>query len=153
MNAVLYVDDEPAALRMFQKTFGAEFHVVTAGSAEAGLREAEEVVPDFILADERMPGTNGITFLEAVRAKCPHAIIAIVTAYSSMKSAAFAAGITNFFTKPYDAAEMRKFLSSASELPAEDEHDTTTGVVRVRATQATESVIDLLKKINSPDPR
>ena len=41
--AVLYVDDEEMALKYFQKTFGAEFRVLTAINAADGLKIIEEM--------------------------------------------------------------------------------------------------------------
>ena len=57
------------------------FSVATALSAEAGLELADNVRPDAIILDMRMPITNGLQFLRLVRAK-PHLVevpVAIVT--------------------------------------------------------------------------
>jgi DNA-binding response OmpR family regulator len=57
------------------------FSVATALSAEAGLELAENVRPDAIILDMRMPITNGLQFLRQVRSR-PHLVevpVAIVT--------------------------------------------------------------------------
>ena len=57
------------------------FEVATALSAEAGLELADNVHPDAIILDMRMPITNGLQFLRLIRSK-PHLVqvpVAIVT--------------------------------------------------------------------------
>jgi CheY-like chemotaxis protein len=57
------------------------FAVVAALSAEAGLELADNVQPDAIILDMRMPITNGLQFLRLIRAR-PHLVdvpVAIVT--------------------------------------------------------------------------
>lgn len=57
------------------------FSVVTALSAEAGLELADNVHPNAIILDMRMPITNGLQFLRTVRGR-PHLVdtpVAIVT--------------------------------------------------------------------------
>lgn len=57
------------------------FAVVAALSAEAGLELADNVQPDAILLDMRMPITSGLQFLRSIRAR-PHLVnvpVAIVT--------------------------------------------------------------------------
>ena len=57
------------------------FGVATALSAEAGLELADNVNPQAIILDMRMPITNGLQFLRLVRSK-PHLVdipVAIVT--------------------------------------------------------------------------
>ena len=57
------------------------FEVATAINAEAGLELAENVRPNAIILDMRMPITNGLQFLRVLRGK-PHLVeipVAIVT--------------------------------------------------------------------------
>ena len=56
--AVLYVDDELMALKYFEKTFGGEFKVLTADSAEEGMKLIESRGDEIgvLLSDQRMPG-------------------------------------------------------------------------------------------------
>src|SRR5688572_5477278 len=57
------------------------FAVATALNADAGLELADNIHPDAIILDMRMPITNGLQFLRQVRAR-PHLVeipVAIVT--------------------------------------------------------------------------
>jgi len=68
---VLHVDDEPADLeitRIFLKREGKEnFEIASVLSAEDALEKLESEHFDAVIADYKMPGMDGIEFLEAVR--------------------------------------------------------------------------------------
>lgn len=81
-RTILIVDDDRSVADTFARMLKLEgFSVATALSAEAGLELADNVRPDAIILDMRMPITNGLQFLRLVRAK-PHLVevpVAIVT--------------------------------------------------------------------------
>ncbi|MCK9632754.1 MAG: PAS domain S-box protein [Methanoregula sp.] len=69
MFSLLYVDDEPGLLeigKLFLEGHG-DFSVVTALSAEEGLRELGQHHFDAIVSDYQMPEMDGIEFLKSVR--------------------------------------------------------------------------------------
>jgi len=76
------VDDDSSVVDTFSRMLQLEgFGVAAALSAEAGLELADNVRPDAIILDMRMPITNGLQFLRLVRSR-PHLVdvpIAIVT--------------------------------------------------------------------------
>lgn len=68
--SILYVDDEPALLDMgkiFLEASG-EFTVTTINSAECALSEMSKRNFNAVISDYQMPGMNGLTFLEKIRA-------------------------------------------------------------------------------------
>jgi DNA-binding response OmpR family regulator len=81
-RTILIVDDDKAVADTFARMLKLEgFSVVTALSAEAGLELADNVHPNAIILDMRMPITNGLQFLRTVRGR-PHLVdtpVAIVT--------------------------------------------------------------------------
>jgi DNA-binding response OmpR family regulator len=81
-RTILIVDDDRSVADTFARILKLEgFAVATAMSAEAGLEMADNVAPDAIILDMRMPITNGLQFLRLIRAK-PHLVevpVAIVT--------------------------------------------------------------------------
>jgi two-component system OmpR family response regulator len=81
-KTILIVDDDRSVADTFARMLKCEgFEVATAINAETGLELAENVRPNAIILDMRMPITNGLQFLRLVRAK-PHLIdvpVAIVT--------------------------------------------------------------------------
>lgn len=82
LRTILIVDDDVSVADTFARMLKLEgFSVATALSAEAGLELADNVLPDAIILDMRMPITNGLQFLRQVRAR-PHLVdipVAIVT--------------------------------------------------------------------------
>ena len=81
-RTILIVDDDRSVADTFARILKLEgFAVATAMSAEAGLEIADNVAPDAIILDMRMPITNGLQFLRMIRSK-PHLVevpVAIVT--------------------------------------------------------------------------
>ncbi|MEN3337543.1 MAG: hypothetical protein V7647_1219 [Acidobacteriota bacterium] len=81
-RTILIVDDDRSVADTFARMLKLEgFGVATALSAEAGLELADEVHPQAIILDMRMPITNGLQFLRLVRSR-PHLAqvpVAIVT--------------------------------------------------------------------------
>ncbi len=65
---VLVVDDEPFIRTTVSMMISLEGHVVeTAADGEAGLRLAQQQLPDVILTDLHMPRMDGLALLAAVR--------------------------------------------------------------------------------------
>jgi CheY-like chemotaxis protein len=82
IRTILIVDDDRSVADTFARILKLEgFEVATAMSAEAGLEIAENVVPDAIILDMRMPITNGLQFLRLIRSRPPlvEVPVAIVT--------------------------------------------------------------------------
>jgi len=79
---ILIVDDDRSVADTFARMLKLEgFEVATAINADAGLELAENVRPNAIILDMRMPITNGLQFLRLVRSKA-HLVdvpVAIVT--------------------------------------------------------------------------
>lgn len=67
--SILIVDDDEAVTQTFARMLELEGYAVrTAGSAENGLRQAREYLPDAIILDLRMPLMDGLGFLRRLRA-------------------------------------------------------------------------------------
>ncbi len=83
---VIIADDHPVVrkgLRMTLEEFGAEIELV--GEAEDGtsaVQLVEEIHPDVVLLDIRMPGMDGLEALEHMRASAPQVAVVILTTYN-----------------------------------------------------------------------
>jgi DNA-binding response OmpR family regulator len=81
-RTILIVDDDRSVTDTFARILKLEgFQVATALSADAGLELADNIRPDGILLDMRMPITSGLQFLRRIRSR-PHLVdvpVAIVT--------------------------------------------------------------------------
>ena len=79
---ILIVDDDEGVTQTFARMLRLEgFEVRTAVSAETGLREAADSLPDAIILDLRMPLLDGLGFLRRLRQYDVHrrTPVAIVT--------------------------------------------------------------------------
>ena len=117
---ILYVDDELMALKYFEKTFGTEFKVLTAESAEDGLKILEQHGDDIgvLLSDQRMPGKKGVELLEVVSKLRPRIVRMLITAYADYGVTVDAVNIGNVFryiSKPIQVEDMRNTLRRALE--------------------------------------
>ena len=115
---VLYVDDEPDNLRVFQLAFKREFKILTATSAEEGLQILNENPVAVVLSDQRMPGVTGVEFLSRVRAIDPKTVRVLVTAYGDvdiLRQAINDGSIYRYVAKPWDPDDMRLTLQRAIE--------------------------------------
>jgi len=118
---LLYVDDEPDNLRVFELTFRREFSILTASSAEEGLRILNENPVAVVLSDQRMPGVTGTEFLARVRDLDPKTIRMLVTAYGDVDILGDAindGSIYRYVPKPWEPEDMRLTLRRAIEVYA-----------------------------------
>ena len=117
---IIYVDDEEKSLKSFTRAFEGQFRILTATTAQEGLKLIEEHADEvgLILTDQRMPGEKGVWLLENARKLRPRTIRLLVTAYSDMDAAVAAVNsgaIYKYITKPWVPAELETTLKRALE--------------------------------------
>jgi len=115
---ILYVDDEPDNLRIFELTFRNEFEIITAADASSGLEALSQRRIAVVLSDHRMPGMTGVEFLSAVRQFDESTIRIPVTAYgdvATLESAINSGSIYRFVPKPWTPEDMRVTLRNGIE--------------------------------------
>jgi signal transduction histidine kinase len=120
---VLYVDDEPDNLRIFDLTFGREFTVYTAPSGEAGLDVLNRLPVALVLSDHRMPGMTGTEFLARVAEIDPKTVRIMVTAYGdaeTLEDAINTGSIYRYIPKPWTPEDVRATLRRGIEVYALD---------------------------------
>src|SRR3954470_20496803 len=79
---VLAVDDQPPFLAVLRAVVGATGHLEIAGEARSGeeaLVAAQELRPDMVLMDVRMPGIGGLTAAEQITARNPPTLVVLVS--------------------------------------------------------------------------
>lgn len=121
------VDDDPVFLEILTAELGktGKDEVATFGSAEAVFAHVhdEQQAVDLFLVDIRMPGISGIELVQALRELPSHhrTPIVMVTGMSDRRFVdhAFAAGATDYITKPLDALEFGARLGVIRALVAE----------------------------------
>jgi len=117
--SILFVDDEENNLISFNAYFRREFEVYTATSAASALKIIEKVQVNIIMADQRMPATTGIEFLEKTIEKYPDSIRVLITGQSDINVVIDAINrgqVTRYLTKPWDWAALRQTIYSCGEM-------------------------------------
>src|SRR5690349_21486022 len=118
--AILYVDDEEKSLKYFARAFQEHFRILTAPSAQEGLKllEAHKDEIALLMTDQRMPGEKGVWLLEKARQLRPRIIRILATAYSDMEAAIAAVNtgaIYKYVTKPWDPPQLENTIKRGLE--------------------------------------
>ena len=113
-HSVLIADDDPTIVQLLTLTLEPDgFRVVTAHDGPSALRRAALERPSLILLDWQMPGSDGIEVTRALRNHDDPALrdvpIVLITSQSGAENTAagFAAGVTDYLTKPFRPAHVR----------------------------------------------
>lgn len=116
--SILVLDDEKrqqGILSLILKDAG--YDVTATGSPAEALQKVEEIGFDLILTDLRMPGMDGIQFLEKIKSSRPQQIILVITGHGTIQSAvtAMKKGAFHYLTKPIQKDELLLFVERALE--------------------------------------
>lgn len=116
---VLAVDDEPNILRALNRSLYGAVELVTAVGPDEGMRTLEsEGAFDVVLSDMRMPGMDGVAFLQRVAERWPGTVRILLTGMGDTGSsdAARASGaIHRVLAKPCPAEELKLVIAEAMQ--------------------------------------
>jgi DNA-binding NtrC family response regulator len=113
MPTILIVEDEAKMRRLLELNLGDDgFATVSAGDAETGLKLLREHPIDLILTDLKLPGMNGLEFLQTVKRQNAILPVVVMTAFGSVETAveAMKAGASDYVLKPFSLTEMRMVI-------------------------------------------
>lgn len=111
-HLVLYVEDNPANLKLVSNLLGRRPHVhlITAHSPELGLELATARRPDLILLDINLPGMDGYQLLDVMRAHERLRNIPVVAISAGAMPRDIergrAAGFNDYLTKPVNVTRL-----------------------------------------------
>ncbi len=117
MLKVLYIDDEPINLTLFQMTFKDDFQIFSAESATEGLSIFQQEDIDVIVTDLKMPGMDGIGLIKEVKKQQPLKKCILLTAYYESALAndpIIKPLIYKYIVKPFKKNELRQVILDAS---------------------------------------
>jgi two-component system nitrogen regulation response regulator GlnG len=122
-EARVWVVDDDRAVRfvLAQALRDAGYRVQAFDGARAALDALEsEGAPDLVYTDVRMPGVDGLAFLDALKAKLPKLPVVVMSAYTDVASTAgaFRGGAHEFLSKPFDLDDAVALAERALPEPA-----------------------------------
>ena len=106
---VLIVDDEEEILDNLDRLLSSEGYACTTLQEPLRFREVrDEIEPDVLITDLRMPGADGMTILAAARADDPMLPVILITGFASISSAVEAVqeGAFDYLSKPFSAEQL-----------------------------------------------
>jgi two-component system response regulator AtoC len=115
---IVVVDDELGLRHTLTLILGAEGHETRAAAdGEAALEMLAEHDADLVLCDVRMPGIDGLTFLDRYREASGRALVIMMSAYGDDDSAldAIKRGAYDFLQKPFRADQVLLVVRKAIE--------------------------------------
>ncbi|RKZ65652.1 MAG: hypothetical protein DRQ48_11415, partial [Gammaproteobacteria bacterium] len=112
-STILVIDDDTEACEIIERyLLKDDFNVVTANSGEQGLRLAREIHPAAITLDVMMPGMDGWTVLQILKADPElHNIPVIMLSMIDDRTRGYSLGAVDYLTKPVDRELLHKTLS------------------------------------------
>ena len=116
---LLVVDDEEDMLRLLKRTLSEDLNcdIKTAPNAAKALELLDRLPFDVVLADIRMPGIDGMEFLERSKNGCPDLTVIMMTSYGSIDLAvqAIKKGAYDFIAKPFELDKLILLMEKALE--------------------------------------
>jgi len=113
MPAILIVEDEAKMRRLLELNLGDDgFTTHSAEDAETGLKLLRENSIDLVLTDLKLPGMNGLEFLQTIKRQNAALPVVVMTAFGSVETAveAMKAGASDYVLKPFSLTEMRMVI-------------------------------------------
>src|SRR3981189_2373029 len=113
MPVILIVEDEAKMRRLLELNLGEDgFTTFSAGDAESGLKLLRENSIDLVVTDLKLPGMNGLEFLQAIKHQHAALPVIVMTAFGTVETAveAMKAGASDYVLKPFSLAEMRMVI-------------------------------------------
>ncbi|OFC30669.1 nitrogen regulation protein NR(I) [Acidithiobacillus caldus] len=161
-GCVWIVDDDPSIRWVLERALQkAELQTVSFADADAALQRNRTELPDVVLTDLRMPGTQGFAFLETLQKRHPELPVIVMTAHSDLENAvtAFAGGAFEYLAKPFDLADavelvqraLRRRLGSMAESREADDAESDAEIIgQAPAMQAVYRAIGRLSRSEIP---
>ncbi|MBX3213973.1 MAG: sigma-54-dependent Fis family transcriptional regulator [Labilithrix sp.] len=115
---ILVVDDEANARAALSEILRDEGYATeTAADGFKALGKLEEFAPDVVLTDLKMPGLDGIAFMEKAKSASPQTVFVVMTAFGTITSAvsAIKKGADNYLTKPLDYEALSAVVDRAMD--------------------------------------
>jgi DNA-binding NtrC family response regulator len=117
MKKILIVDDEVGSRESLKMVFSKDYQVILAESAAVAITMLATQRIDVVLLDVIMPEKDGLTLLKEVQNLYQDIPFIMISASMSLRPVveAIKAGASDYVTKPFDVAEIRRIVARALE--------------------------------------
>lgn len=159
---ILLVEDEEYIRESLKEILEMNgYRVSTAHNGEAGIEAATRTAFDIVITDLKLPGTDGIGVIRAIKSKSPDTACIVLTGYASVETAveAMRVGAFTYLKKPLNKDELLVILEKAREFRSLQEENSklkdeikkgcTTAILGT--SQVIQSVRDIIDKIADTD--
>ena len=112
---VLLIDDEARVRASLKAVLEPTYETIQATDAQEGLELFRKEAPHLVLLDVILPGTDGLSVLQTMRAEDRTAPVIMLTGTKSVKTAvdAMKFGAADYLSKPFDVEELRIIVERA----------------------------------------
>jgi DNA-binding response OmpR family regulator/two-component sensor histidine kinase len=119
-NIILVVEDEPDVREFIRAPLESFYTVVEAKDGQEGIAKAKEIIPDLIVSDIMMPGTDGYELCRVLKKdiNTSHVPIILLTAKASEESIiqGLETGADDYITKPFNTKMLLNRIKNLIDL-------------------------------------
>jgi DNA-binding response OmpR family regulator len=109
MEKILFVDDNPSILQLYDEEFSEDgYKVVMAANGKEALMKYQSEHPQLVIMDLRLPGMDGIEVLNAILGTDRQASIIINTAFPQYRENFMTWGAEAYLIKSSDLGELKQ---------------------------------------------
>src|ERR1700678_2181447 len=113
MPIILIVEDEAKMRRLLELNLGEDgFTTLSAEDAESALKLLRENAINLVVTDLKLPGMNGLEFLQTIKRQNASLPVVVMTAFGTVETAgeAMKRGASDYVLKPFSLSEMRMVI-------------------------------------------
>ncbi|BCV23055.1 response regulator [Moorella sp. Hama-1] len=109
----MVIDDQPGVRRLIAEALKiAGFTVTAATDGQEALEKITLEEPSLVILDMKMPGMNGLDFLQELRRRFVTLPVIVITAYNELELTEQASryGVSFYLQKPFDIQELYRLV-------------------------------------------